>query len=314
MSNLVTEQELNENGIQVAGPLPQRVPIITYPKFDETSNSLLKRHLSRDIWSGMKKKSTSKGGNIQMCVKSGVQMPETDIGIMATDEEAYKTFSDLFGPICKDLHPRFDFRYSYKFDEVKLARFTDKLDEIDEVAERMENLQISMRRNFRGMPFSPLMTREAKLQIERRVVEVLGELCGQYHQVSRIEESTKNWLNEIGVSVERTALHDAAGINDDFPVGRGVFIEDTHEFIVLVNFEDHIQIVMLPGTGVKHNVKNAFTRLIKLTHTFERMGFATDAYLGFLTVSPAHLGTAMEFKGSIAIDTTNKSEDKLSLI
>lgn len=75
LSNLVTEQELNENGIQVAGPLPQRIPIITYPKFDETSNSLLKRHLSRDIWSSMKKKSTTRGGNIQMCVKSGVQMP-----------------------------------------------------------------------------------------------------------------------------------------------------------------------------------------------------------------------------------------------
>jgi len=41
------------------------------------------------------------------------------------------------------------------------------------------------------MPFSPLMTREAKLQIERKVVEVLGELYGQYHQVTRMEEHTK---------------------------------------------------------------------------------------------------------------------------
>ena len=152
-----------------------------------------------------------------------------------------------------------------------------------------------MRRNFRGMPFSPLMTREAKLQIERRVVEVLGELCGQYHQVSRIEDDEKQWLKEIGVEVERTQLHDAAGINDDYPVGRGVFIEDAKEFVVLVNFEDHIQIVMLPSQGVMGNFKIALTRLIKLTHTFERMGFATDAYLGYLTVSPAHLGTGMHF-------------------
>ena len=100
---------------------------------------------------------------------------------MASDEEAYKTFSDLFGPICKDLHPRFDFRYSYKFEEVKLPRFAEKLEEIGGVAQKTQGLQMSMRRNFRGMPFSPLMTREAKLQIERRVVEVLGELCGQYH-------------------------------------------------------------------------------------------------------------------------------------
>jgi hypothetical protein len=32
---------------------------------------------------------------------------------MATDDEAYKTFGDLFGPIVKDLHSNFDFRYSY---------------------------------------------------------------------------------------------------------------------------------------------------------------------------------------------------------
>jgi hypothetical protein len=33
------------------------------------------------------------------------------------------------------------------------------------------------------MPFSPLMTKEAKLQIERKVVEVLGELYGKYQQL-----------------------------------------------------------------------------------------------------------------------------------
>jgi len=72
LSNLVTEQELSDNGISVSGTLPQRIPIITYPKFDESVNSLLNKHLSREIWSNMKKRSTSKGGNIQICVKSGV--------------------------------------------------------------------------------------------------------------------------------------------------------------------------------------------------------------------------------------------------
>jgi len=90
-------------------------------------------------------------------------MPSTPIGVMASDEEAYKTFSDLFGPICKDLHPRFDFRYSYKFEDVKLPRFSQKLDDVAPIAKNAQGLQISMRRNFRGMPFSPLMTREAKL-------------------------------------------------------------------------------------------------------------------------------------------------------
>jgi len=58
-----------------------------------------------------------------MCVKSGVSRPDQDIGILATDEEAYKAFGDLFGPIIKDLHPKFDFRYSYKFEDLSFDLF-----------------------------------------------------------------------------------------------------------------------------------------------------------------------------------------------
>ena len=71
---------------------------------------------------------------------------------------------------------------------------------------------------------------------------------------------------------------------------------------------------MLPGVGVPNNVRNALTRLIKLTQTFEKMGFATDAYLGYLTVSPAHLGTGMHFQGSITMGVGNKSEDEIDTI
>lgn len=35
---------------------------------------------------------------------------------MATDEEAYKVFGDLFHPVVKDLHPEFELRFSYKFE------------------------------------------------------------------------------------------------------------------------------------------------------------------------------------------------------
>lgn len=34
------------------------------------------------------------------------------------------------------------------------------------------------------------------------------------------------WLKQIGINIERQPEHDAAGINDDWPIGRGVFIED----------------------------------------------------------------------------------------
>jgi len=159
----VTEQELEEHGIRVSGPAPARIPVITFPKFEEGCHSLLKKHLTREVWSNMKKKTTSRGGNVQTCVKAGVQAPELEVGVMATDEEAYKQFGDLFGPIIKDLHPKFDFRYSYPFDDLNMDALNEKLAEMQECAEKVKHFKFSARRNFKGTPFSPLMTKESKL-------------------------------------------------------------------------------------------------------------------------------------------------------
>lgn len=64
LANLVTEQDLKDNGITVSGPLPSKVPLVGYPDFDIDFHSLLREHLTRETWSVMKRKTTSKGGNI----------------------------------------------------------------------------------------------------------------------------------------------------------------------------------------------------------------------------------------------------------
>ena len=233
MSDLVTDQELQENGITVSGDAPQRVPIVPYPEFDESCDSLLKKHLTREVWSNLKKKTTKKKGNIQLCVKSGVLRPEGKIGIFATDDEAYKVFSDIFGPIIKDLHPKFDYRYSYKYDA--LADLDKQIAAIEEELQKVPKFKLSVRRNFSSAPFAPLMNKECKFKIERKVVEVLGELYGKYTQFAQLDEKDTEWLLEQGINVEKNPEHDAGGINDDWPMGRGVFIHEQKEYVILVN-------------------------------------------------------------------------------
>jgi hypothetical protein len=80
--------------------------------------------------------------------------------------------------------------------------------------------------------------------------------------VARLEETQKEWLESVGVNINRDPEHDAAGINDDWPVGRGVFIHDKKSFVVLVNFEDHLELVVLPDE--KDSIKEGLSRLIKL--------------------------------------------------
>lgn len=147
LATLVTEAELYEHGITVKGPVPQRVPIITYPKFTPECDSLLKKHLTRDIWSNMKKKNTSLGGNIQLCLKSGVHNMDSKIGVMASDEDAYKTFGDLFGPVIKDLHPKFDHRASYKFEEMQLGLIDEM--ELTNKVDKLVDFKMTARRNFK---------------------------------------------------------------------------------------------------------------------------------------------------------------------
>ena len=100
---------------------------------------------------------------------------------MATDEEAYKVFGDLFQPIIKDIHPDFDYRFSYKFDELKTDLIDDQLNHMKNCINKISDFQFEVDRNFKGTPFTPLMTKEAKLQVERKVVEVLGQLYGSYN-------------------------------------------------------------------------------------------------------------------------------------
>ena len=52
----------------------------------------------------------------------------------------------------------------------------------------------------------------------------------------------------------------------------------------------------------------------KLTKTFDKMGFATDSYLGFLTVSPENLGTGMQFSGTIVLEGKKRTQEEVEII
>lgn len=191
------------------------------------------------------------------------------------------------------MHPKFDFRYAYKFDDLNHDQIQDKLAVMSQDLQKMKKLSMSFRRNFRGMPFTPLMTKEHKLQVERKVVEVVGELYGSYSPLSQLTEKQRNLLFKNNVDIERNKVHDAAGINDDYPAGRGVFFEEKDKFVILVNFEDHLDIRLL-DKQLLANLKQSK----RLLNAFDRLGFATDGYLGYLTTSPARLGTGLTLRCS----------------
>jgi len=75
---------------------------------------------------------------------------------------------------------------------------------------------------------------------------------------------------------------------------------------VQVNFLDHLKLIVLKNKQNEHDgFLQGVLRAIKLIQTFEKLQFATDPYLGNLTVSPENLGTGITL--SCKIDVSNPS-------
>ena len=78
-------------------------------------------------------------------------------------------------------------------------------------------------------------------------------------------------------------------------------MDDNYNFVMLVNFEDHIQII---STTSKGEIGNSLKWLSKILVEFERLTYSQDSSLGFLTASPKHVGTAMTLNAQIYTATS----------
>jgi len=90
-----------------------------------------------------------------------------------------------------------------------------------------------------------------------------------------------------------------------------VFIQDQKNFVILVNFEQHIKIIVLKdNTDPNDNIYEGIKRLFKMITIFEKLGYSTDPYLGNLTVSPKDLGTAMKLSCTMKLVPSEQLLDR----
>ena len=93
----------------------------------------------------------------------------------------------------------------------------------------------------------------------------------------------------------------AAGLNRDWPSGRGIFHNDAKSFLVWINEEDQLRIISMQKGA---DLLAVFTRLSIAAGEIEKVAkFAHDDHLGYITSCPTNLGTAM--RGSVHIKLPN---------
>ena len=263
-----------------------------YPIFPEDCQSLLSKYLSKAVFEALKNKITPNGFTLQQVINSGVINPDSGIGIYAGDVESYTTFAELFDPIIAEYHGfgKNDSHASHlNPDDLNAAN-------PDPAGDYIISTRIRVGRNFSNLLLGPAISKAKREAVEHETAEVLNSLsdslAGIYYPLqgmSEVQQATliaDHFLFKAG-----DRFLEAAGLNRDWPEGRGIFHNHEKTFLVWINEEDQLRIISMQQGG---DIKQAFTRLCDaLAQIGQKLEFAFNDHLGFISSCPTNLGTSM---------------------
>ena len=276
------------------------------PIFPQDCKSLLSKHLNKVVFEKLKDKKTASGFTLEKAIASGVANSDSGIGIYAGDMESYSAFSSLFDPIIKEYHG---------FAQEDLHKSNLNPDDLkapnpDTQGNYIISTRIRVGRNFANIPLGPAVTKEQRDEIEEKASEALnaldGKLKGTYYPIAGMsEEISQELISDHFLFKAGDRFLQAAGLNGDWPSGRGIYHNDEKTFLVWVNEEDQLRIISMQNGG---DIKEVFTRLTTaIKFLEEKIEFSYNNHLGYITSCPTNLGTAM--RASVHIKLPNLSKD-----
>jgi len=279
---------------------------MNYPKFPEDCNSLLSKHLRPEVFELLKDKETSNGFTLEQAINSGVLNLDSGIGVYAGDTESYTVFGALFDPIIEEYHG---------FEKEDLHQSNLNPNDLnapnpDPEGSYIVSTRIRVGRNVDHMPLGPGISKEQRDQVESSVVEGLhtleGELAGDYYPLLGMSKKVQdNLIKDHFLFKEGDRFLDAAGLNRNWPEGRGIYHNKDKTFLVWVNEEDQLRIISMQQGG---DIKEVFIRLVNAIKSIEtKVAFSYSDHLGYITSCPTNLGTAM--RASVHIALPNLSQD-----
>jgi creatine kinase/arginine kinase len=286
---------------------------MNYPNFPKDCTSMLCKHLSPEVFEALKDKKTTNGFTLEQAIHSGVQNIDSGIGVYAGDKETYEVFAALFDPIIEEYHG------FTKEDKHKSNLNPDDLDapNPDPEGKYIISTRIRVGRNVDSMPLGPAISKEQRNAVEASVVEGLttleGELAGSYYSLLGMSKEVQDTLiKDHFLFKEGDRFLDAAGLNRNWPEGRGIYHNNDKTFLVWVNEEDQLRIISMQQGG---DIKEVFTRLVNAIRSIEtKVPFSYNDHLGYITSCPTNLGTAMRASVHIALPALAKDMEAFKAI
>ena len=196
------------------------------------------------------------GFTLAKAIACAVEFDNQRCGIYAGDWDSYKDFAEVFDPIIQEYHGiSADSTHTSDMDSSKI---TGSIPE-----GTVKSTRIRVGRNLEEYGLSPGITKQHRLEFEGLMKEAFsnlkGDLAGTYYPLIGMDEATRHQLVDdhfLFMSGDNNLI--AAGMERDWPEGRGIFHNKAKTFLVWVNEEDQLRIISIQKGS---DVKQVFDRL-----------------------------------------------------
>merc|ERR1719228_1383154 len=255
------------------------------------------------------------GFTLIQAIACAVTFNNQHCGIYAGDWDSYKDFAPVFDPLIQEYHgisP--SARHTSDMDASKI-----KGDVVSDAP--VHSCRIRVGRSIDGFGLSPGITREQRKGVEKLMINAVksfpADLAGKYYPLTGMDEGVRQQLVDdhfLFVSGDRNLT--VAGMERDWPEGRGIFHNEAKTFLLWVNEEDQTRIISMEKGG---DVKGVFARLARgIAAVGESVkaesgkDFALSEQYGYIHSCPTNLGTGM--RASVHVDPPGYTKEGLPVL
>jgi len=263
----------------------------------KSKNSLVAKHVTKEKWDKLNGHVTQTSGfTLGKAIACAVDFDDQNCGIYAGDWDSYKDFAEVFDPIIQEYHGITDgAKHTSDMDSSKIVGSIDS-------AAPVKSTRIRVGRNLDGFGLSPGITKSHRTEFEALMVKAFagleGDLAGTYYPLTGMKEEDRQQLVDdhfLFMSGDKNLQ--VAGMERDWPEGRGIFHNKEKTFLVWVNEEDQLRIISMQKGSDVTEVFDRLARGIKAVETsiHAECGkeFMLDERYGYIHSCPTNLGTGM---------------------
>ena len=300
-----------------------------YPLFSDKHKSGMSLVLKNIpyLYELYQKQETSTSYTFEKLIQCGIDIPSITVGCAAGDDETYHKFKNFFIALIVQMNlinPENIIKgnnwvgHNGKYDLncrhiINPGSFDTKY---------ILASWIKGTRNIASIPFPAHCNR-----LERRFVELIisnalkllpKSLDGIYVSIGSMTKDDEKLLLDNRIAFPKpppNCMLSASGGTNDWPLGRGVFLDSNKPYLMWINNEDHIRIDVKDSTGDLYNLFQTYCTFMNELETIllhDGHKFMKDSMFGYHATCPSNSGCGMHIGTFLKLPLLiKKGEEKL---